>query len=396
MKKSSNPNENFALYGVLLANNCKIEIPVTNPPMTEEEALKEAIQMIEAWSHEHNNGTDAFIEFTIAKKIELFANNGPKTVKFFGEFLTHLIYTGDKEDWELFKKLFGSVSSKKLVKYMWTTRFNILSYLNKKDFLYKSLKKLYVSTEQAANLSPKFFPKRANEIMEAFISEINSNSIKIRNKDVISVSRWMHLLIEQFLADNPTSISTYHNSKKESNEKNGFIAKCFQDFEHIDTQQKEVQKIIAQKKEEEKTKPKDLYKGIYHAHAGNYEIRQVINKGNSTIKPKKVELEKGGPMTDMEKKSFAVNTNATYNLKKGMKANGGETQSQGFSAYFAKTPKPFLKSFREHENYAKRALAKDMDINKKYDLTPEADYIAGAFRNCVVQKNRGKFDAIYN
>jgi hypothetical protein len=64
----------------------------------------------------------------------------------------------------------------------------MLSYLNKKEYLYKNLKKLYITLDQATNLSPKFFPKDASKIMEAFVPELNRLSVKIRNKEMVSVS----------------------------------------------------------------------------------------------------------------------------------------------------------------------------------------------------------------
>lgn len=395
-KNNLNAAENYAIYDVLVSNGCKIDIPVEQPNLTEEDAYRECIQMIEAWSHEHNNSIDSFVEYSVAKKIEVFCNDGPRTIAYFKDFLTHLIYTGDAEDWEIPRKIFSAVASKKCVKYLWTTRFNLLSYLNKKEFLYKSLKKLYVSTEQATNLSPKFFGKQVGDVMATFVSDLNGNSIKIRNKDVISVAKWSELLFARFLAENPTCISPYINTKKNQGSNGGFIAKCFQDFEHIEVQQKEIEKIKREKEEEEKTKPKDLYRGIYHAYAGSSEIKHLINKGNPDTKAKKVEPEKGKELSDIEKKSFAVNTNANYNLKKHTKSGNSEAKSQSFSAYFAKAPKRFLKTFREHENFARRATVKDTDITKKYDFKPPKDFIEGAFRSCLVQKNRGKFESIYN
>ena len=220
-------SDNFAMYDVLAVNGCKIDLPANQPTLTEEEAYKEAIQMIEAWSHEHNNTVDSFVEFSIAKKIEVFCNDGGRTIAFFRDFLTYLIYTGDAEDWEIPRKVFGAIANKKCIKYLWTTRFNLLSYLNKKEFLYKSLKKLYVSTEQATNLSPKFFGKQVGDVMTTFISELNSNSVKIRNKDVISVAKWSDLLFGRFLQDNSTSVTPYINNRKNQDHSGGFIAKCF-------------------------------------------------------------------------------------------------------------------------------------------------------------------------
>lgn len=396
-KSPNSATENFAMYEVLVANGCRIDLPATEPTMTEEEAYKEAIQMIEAWSHEHNNTVDSFVEYSIAKKIEVFCNDGPRTVAFFRDFLTYLIYTGDSDDWEIPRKIFGAIANKKCIKYLWTTRFNLLSYLNKKEFLYKSLKKLYVSTEQATNLSPKFFGKQVGEVMATFISELNANSIKIRNKDVISVAKWSDLLFSRFIQENPTTITPYINTKKNQEHSGGFIAKCFQDFGHIAVQQREVDKIMREKQEEEKTKPKDLYRGIYHAYAGSSEIKHLINKGNPETKTRRAEPEKSRELTDIEKKSFAVNTHANYNLRKQGRSDGADAKSShGFSAYFAKAPKSYLKSFREHENFAKRAMVHDMDITKRYDFKPQKDFIEGAFRSCLVQKNRGKFEAIYN
>ena len=391
-----NVHDSYSIYDTLASNGCKIEIPAESTTLGEEDCYKECVQMIEQWSHEHNNTVDTFVEYSIAKKIEVYCNDGKRTVSFFKDFLTHLIYSGDADDWEIPKKIFGSVASKKCVKYLWTTRFNLLSYLNKKEFLYKSLKKLYVSAEQATNLSPKFFGKSSGDVMSTFVSDINSNSIKIRNKDVISVNKWYELLFNRFMSENPTSITPYISNKKNQSNGGGFIAKCFQDFEHIEVQQKEIDKIVKEKHEEEKNKPKDLYRGIYHAYAGSSEIKHLINKGSPEAKPKKTETEKPKELTEIEKKAFAVNTNANYNLKKQSKTGNAEVKSQSFSSYFAKAPKRFLKSFREHENFAKRATVKDTDITKKYDFKPSKDFIEGAFRSCLVQKNRGKFDAIYN
>ena len=136
-----NVHDSYSIYDTLASNGCKIEIPAESTTLGEEECYKECVQMIEQWSHEHNNTVDTFVEYSIAKKIEVYCNDGKRTVSFFKDFLTHLIYSGDADDWEIPKKIFGSVASKKCVKYLWTTRFNLLSYLNKKEFLYKSLKK---------------------------------------------------------------------------------------------------------------------------------------------------------------------------------------------------------------------------------------------------------------
>jgi hypothetical protein len=391
--------DNFALYDILLSNGCKIDLPSSSPVLSEEDAYKEAVQMIEAWSHEHNNTVDSFAEYSIAKKIEVFCNDGKRTVEFFRDFLTYAIFSNEDEDWEIPKKIFGAIPTKKCIKYLWTTRFNLLSYLNKKEFLYKSLKKLFVSTEQATNLSPKFFGKSAGEAMNTFVADLNSHSVKIRNRDVISVAKWIDLLFSRFLSDNPTAITPYINTRKQQGNSGGFIAKCFQDFEHIESQQKEIEKIMKEKAEEEKTKPKDLYRGIYHAYAGSSEIKHLINKGSPENKrtTKRATEDKGGKeLSEIEKKGFAVNIHANYNLKKQLKTGNSSSSGQAFSSYFAKTPKRFLKSFREHENFAKRATINDTDIHKKYDFKPDSEIIEVAFRSCLVQKNRGKFDSIFN
>lgn len=386
--------ENNAMYDVLVSNGCRIDIPVSNPTLSEEEAYKEAVQMIEAWAHEHNNTTDSFVEYSISKKIQVFCNNGPRTVGFFKDFLTYLIYTGDPDDWDIFKKIYSAVASKKCIKYLWTTRFNLLSYLNKKEFLYKSLKKLYVSTEQATSLSPKFFGKQVDEVMSTFVADLNSNSIKIRNKDVISVAKWSELLFSRFLAENQTAIIPYINTKKTQGSTSGFIAKCFQDFEHIEYQQKEIDKIVKLKEEESKTKPKDLYRGIYHAHAGSSEIKHLINKGNPEVqKSKRSEGTGDKDLTSMERKAFAMNRTAIYNISKTTKQSNDGEKNNSFMAYFAKTR--FLEPFREHENFHKRAMMRDMDITKHYDFKPNHDFIQGAFRSCLVQKNRGKFPGVF-
>jgi hypothetical protein len=68
-KNNFNAAENYAIYDVLVSNGCKIDIPVDQPSLTEEDAYRESIQMIEAWSHEHNNSVDTFVEYSVAKKI---------------------------------------------------------------------------------------------------------------------------------------------------------------------------------------------------------------------------------------------------------------------------------------------------------------------------------------
>ena len=103
---------------------------------------------------------------------------------------------------------------------------------------------------------------------------------------------------------------------------------------------------MKEKQEEEKTKPKDLYRGIYHAYAGSSEIKHLINKGQPDTKAKKAEPERSRELTDIEKKSFAVNTHANYNLKKQGRSDPGDSKTgSGFSAYFARAPKSYLKSF---------------------------------------------------
>lgn len=98
---------------------------------------------------------------------------------------------------------------------------------------------------------------------------------------------------------------------------------------------------------------------------------------------------------ELARKSFAVNIYAASNLQKRIMKGDGVTGPSGISAYFGKTPKPFLKSFRENESIAQRALKQDRDITKVYDVKPDSNYIKGAFRNCVVQKNRGKMESIF-
>jgi hypothetical protein len=391
--------ENFALYDVLASNGCKVQIPMALPTMTEEDAYREAIQMIEAWSHEHNNTVDNFVEFCIGRKIQVFCKDGPRTLSFFREFLTYMIYSGDEEDWEIPRKVFGAVANKKCIKYLWTTRFNLLSYLNKKELLYKSLKKLYVSTEQATNLSPKFFGKQVGDVMSTFVAELNANSIKIRNKDVISVAKWSELLFSRFLQENPTSIIPYV-SRKGQPSGGSFISKCFENLEHIPYQQARIEEIIHEKEEEGKTRPKDIYRGIYHAYAGTNEIKHLTGKSSSPERTRTTVSERPkGDLTEIEKKAFATQITANYNVNKMAKTAGAPSDAgnkpQGFGAYFASTNKKQLKNFREQENYARRALLKDQDITKKYDFKPADRDIENAFKSCLIQKNRGKFDKIY-
>lgn len=394
MKRPFQQQSKFALREMLKSYDCTIELPVTNLTMSQDMAFKEGIQMIEAWAHEYNNNIDSFLEYSITRKIEVFCCSGPKTIKFFGDFMTHLLYGDDTPDLRVFKRLFGNIASKRLIKYCWTTRFNLLSYLNKKDFLYKSLKKLYVTLDQATNLSPKFFPKNASKIMETFVPELNRVSLKIRNKDMISVSKWFEMLVSEYITSHKGVLMEYVQKPKDQKGKNGFIARCFKDFDATRGKADVLDQLIRTKKIEERERPKDNYKGKNHAHQESYEIRNILAQGGN----KKYSIS-GGHTDDrdeMARKSFAVNTYAQNNLQKRILKGDGATGPSGIAAYFGKTPKPFLKSFRENESLARRALKHDMDITKKYDVTPDTSYIRGAFRNCVVQKNRGKMKAIFS
>lgn len=117
MKRPFSQDSFFALHEILKSYECKIELPVTNLAMDTDTCFKEAILMIEAWAHEYNNNIDSFLEYSITRKIEVFCCSGSKTIQFFGDFLTHLLYGEDSADLNILKKLFGNVANKKLIKY---------------------------------------------------------------------------------------------------------------------------------------------------------------------------------------------------------------------------------------------------------------------------------------
>lgn len=383
----------FALLDFLKSYDCNLEVPMSNPSMTPEQAHKEAVTFIEQWSHEY--GTDElFLEFIITKKIEIFCSNGKKTTKFFRNFLTNLLFKEEGPEINVFRRLFGNVASKKLVKYVWNTRYNLLSYLNKKEYMYKSLRKLYVTLDQAANLSPKFFSKNAAEMMENFMPELNKESVKIRNKVMISVSRWYEMLVEEYIRNHKGCMVAYHPTPKYNEGKIGFIANCLKAFDAPNIEKENVDLLLDEKREDEKERPRDNYKGENHAYDEIYEVRQILSKGKgSTSRQNISNLEDN--RDEIQKKSFAINTYANYSLQQRAPKVRGEGRTRGMMAYLGKVPRVFLKNFREHESIAQRALNRNLNVMKKYDTRPEDSYIKGAFRNCINQKNRGKLDSIF-
>ena len=162
--------------------------------MDQEALTKECISLIEQYAHEYAT-SDTFLEYTITKKIENFSSSGPKTVTFFTNFLTTLLFSEENPEISVFKLVFGKKASKKLINYVWKTRYNMLTFLNKKEYLYKPMTKLYISLDQATNLSPKFFSKDVARTMQFFLPDLSSESIKVRNKVMVSVPKWYQLLI---------------------------------------------------------------------------------------------------------------------------------------------------------------------------------------------------------
>lgn len=270
--------------------------------MTPEQAIKEMIGLVEQWAHEYS-ANETFLEYVVTKKIESFCNSGPKTVKYFGSLLTHLLFRDEGPEIEIMRKIYGQTASRRLIKYVWSTRYNLLSFLNKKEFIYKPLTKLYVTLEQAINLSPKFFSKKPAEIMEVFLPELNVEAVTIRNKVMVSVSRWYHLLIRTFIRCNKGSLTPFIPKRKVAQGKNAFIAKCFRTLDSVAQERSQVDLLLQTKNEEDKYQPRNNYRGEYHAHDDHYEVRNILSKGktNKNYQP-------GGNMMDerddLTKKSF--------------------------------------------------------------------------------------------
>lgn len=67
--------------------------------------------------------------------------------------------------------------------------------------------------------------------MEAFVPELNRLSVKIRNKEMVSVSQWYEMLINEYVNGHKGILTEYIPPQKETHGKHGLIARCFQDFD---------------------------------------------------------------------------------------------------------------------------------------------------------------------
>jgi len=105
----------------------------------------------------------------------------------------------------------------------------LLTFIDKKVFLYNPFKKIHLTVEQCINISPKFFTKDVPKTMTEFQPKLNALSKKVRNKDMVCVSDWYELLFDQFCLDNPYSIKQYV-SKGIPNKNASFMKRCFGDL----------------------------------------------------------------------------------------------------------------------------------------------------------------------
>lgn len=258
MKKSGSTSlEDFALYKMLQNHNCTPTVPSQKLTYSTEMIFKESVQAIEGWAHDYNNVHESIIEHITMKKIEAFAADATKIQKFFSDFITTLINGPDDADWRLLRKVYGTIMTKRTVKYLWTSRFNLLTFIDKKDFLYQPFKKIWLTVEQTTNISPKFFTKETSKTMENFLPLLNGKSQKIRNKDMVCVSDWYELLFEQYCNDNQYAVKQYQKPGI-NNSNQSFMRRCFDDMDFADTKKgRECTKLIEEKRAQNTKYPTD-------------------------------------------------------------------------------------------------------------------------------------------
>lgn len=399
MKKVNAKNlEDFALYKVLLAHNCVPTIPAPNASAIDEQKMfKEAVQAVEGWAHDYNNTHENILEFFILKKIEFFACDAQKIRKFFSEFLTALIHGPDDADWRMLCNVFGVTCSKRCIKYIWTARFNLLTFIDKKVFLYQPFKKIWLTLDQCNNISPKFFTKDAAKTMENFGPSLTALSTKIRNKDMVCVSDWYELLFSQYCSDNPYSVKQYTRTGV-PNANASFMIRCFGDLNFEGTAKgKAVDAIIEEKRQNDLRYPTDSKPMSANMYTRNEELKNTFaGTGTGKSAGKTNPLDQEVPEFNSEKKrEFAANTYARSTIQKHSGPTNLNKKPSGFNSYFDSVPKTFLKTFREHESFSRRALDIGRRMQRRYDLDPEPGIIHNAFLNCKMQKNKGLIEQIY-
>ena len=401
MKKAGRRSqEDFALYQVLVAHNCIPTVPCPNSDKIDlEKIFKEAINALEGWAHDYNNTHDNILEFLQIKKLDFFACDANKVCKFFSEFLTALLHGPDDADWRMLGNIFGMTCSKRCIKFLWTTRFNQLTFIDKKVFLYHPFKKIWLTVEQCVNISPKFFTKEASKTMESFQPRLNDLASKVRNKDMVCVSDWYELLYDQYCMDNPYSLKQYVIRGVE-NSNASFMKRVFGDLNFEGTKKgKGADDVIKEKKDNESKYPTDARPPAYSMYSQTNDVKSILGKkttGGKGASPNKVSIrEEPHEMDQATRKSMAANTYARSTLQKHEQTNLSSKKPSSFSGFFDRVPKQFLKSFREHESFSRRALNLDTKLQRKYDLEPEKTLISNAFKNCKMQKNKGLIEQIY-
>lgn len=402
MKKAGKRSqEDFALYQVLVAHNCQITVPCPNADKIDlDKIFKEAINALEGWAHDYNNTHDNILEFLQIKKLDFFACDANKVRKFFSEFLTALLHGPDDADWRMLGNIFGTTCSKRCIKFLWTTRFNLLTFIDKKVFLYHPFKKIWLTVEQCINISPKFFTKDSAKTMENFQPRLNGLSSKVRNKDMVCVSDWYELLFDQYCMDNPYSIKQY-TTKGVENSQASFMMRCLGDLNFEGTKKgKGADSVINEKRANETKYPTDSRPPAYSVYSQNQEVKSILGKKSTMDKrgsPNgRVSIkEEAEEVSSNMRKSMAANTYARSTLKKHEQAAQSSKKPSSFSGFFESVPKQFQKSFREHESFSRRALNLETKLQRKYDLEPEKDLINNAFKNCKMQKNKGLIEQMY-
>lgn len=211
---------------------------------------------------------------------------------------------------------------------------------------------------------------------------------------MVCVSDWYELLFEQYCNDNQYAVKQYQKPGI-NNSNQSFMRRCFDDMDFADTKKgRECTKLIEEKRAQNTKYPTDS-----KPLQGNvYDQKQDIRATLSTKSGKGPTPRANGETikyTEDDKLRMASTTYARSTLAKNLPVKEQTKAPSTFNSFFTSCPKPFLKSFREHENFARRAIQGDAKLKRKYDLYPSTSLVTNAFTNCINQKNKGLIEDLF-
>jgi len=99
------------------------------------------------------------------------------------------------------------------------------------------------------------------------------------------------------------------------------------------------------------------------------EMNSILGGRNSSANNRgqdyKASMNQG--VEEFDERNMAANMYARSTLKKHATQVQSSKKASSFNNYFDRAPKQFLKSFREHESFSRRALNLGTKMQRKYD-----------------------------